>query len=365
MSERESDIQTNDPGRRQRIVALVPAHDEEEQIAQTLESLLQQSVRPDRILVIADNCTDDTTAVAAALDGVEVLETVGNCSRKAGALNQAWDAIEATLDDDDLVLTLDADTLLSPRFVEHARQQLDDRPGLGAVCGSFVARPVRSGVWSQFLALLQRIEYERYRRQLARKKGATRVLSGGVTLFRVSALREIMTERGFLYDESSIVEDFELTLAMRARGMQYAAPKICAASTESMPTLAKLWHQRVRWYRGTLDELRKYGLSRLTVRDYLAQALLVGGVLLRVLFVAAVALTLLGAGSLQPSPFWLALAAVIALERAMSVRALGATAMLVAALLVVEGAYTIFAESYFVRSLWLHLRSREVVWHAT
>jgi cellulose synthase/poly-beta-1,6-N-acetylglucosamine synthase-like glycosyltransferase len=365
MSEGEGEIHGNDEWRRRRVVAVIPAHDEQEQIAETLRSLLQQSVRPDRILVVADNCTDDTAGVAAACGEVEVLETAGNRSRKAGALNQAWAAIEGTLDDDDLLLALDADTLLTPRFVEHAQKQLERRPELGAVCGSFVARPLGSSPWARFLALLQRIEYERYRRQLARKKGATRVLSGGVSLFRVSALRAIADERGFLYDESSIVEDFELTLAMRARGMQYAAPKVCTASTESMPTLSKLWHQRVRWYRGTLDELRKYGMSRLTVRDYLAQALLFGGVLLRVLFVAAITLTLLSAGSLQPSPFWLALAAVTGLERALSVRALGVTAMLVAALLVVEGVYTIFAESYFVRSLWLHLRSREVVWHAT
>jgi cellulose synthase/poly-beta-1,6-N-acetylglucosamine synthase-like glycosyltransferase len=364
MSEREVDILSND-ARRGRIVALVPAHNEEEQIPETLGALVQQSLRPDRIVVVADNCTDGTAGAAAAFAEVEVLETVGNRSRKAGALNQAWAAVEATLDDDDVLLTLDADTILSPRFVEHALQRFVLRPELAAVCGSFLARSAGSTWWARFLALLQKLEYERYRRQLARRRGATRVLSGGVSLFRVGALRQLATERGFLYDESSIVEDFELTLALRSRGMQYAAPKVCTASTESMTTLSKLWHQRVRWYRGTLDELRKYGLSRLTVRDYLAQALLVGGVLLRVLFVATIALTLLGTGRLQPSPLWLVLAAVVGFERALSVRALGWAAMLVAALLVVEAAYTIFAESYFVRSVWLHLRSRDPVWHAT
>jgi cellulose synthase/poly-beta-1,6-N-acetylglucosamine synthase-like glycosyltransferase len=364
MSHTDFDIRSGDPQRRRRVVAVIPAHDEEEQIVETLEALVRQSLRPDRIIVVADNCTDGTAA-AATRAGVEVLETLGNRSRKAGALNQAWSAVEPTLDNDDVLLTLDADTLLTPRFVEHGLRQLTLRPELAAVCGSFLARSDASTRWGRFLALLQKIEYERYRRQLARRRGATRVLSGGVSLFRVGALRQLTAERGFLYDETSIVEDFELTLAMRARGMEYAAPRVCTASTESMTTLSKLWHQRVRWYRGTLDELRKYGLSRLTVRDYLAQALLVGGVLIRVLFIATIALTLIGAGTLQPSPFWLMLAAVIGFERAVSVRALGPAAMLVAALLVVESVYTIFAESYFVRSVWLHLRSRDAVWHAT
>ena len=362
--DRVFDIASDHARRTPRVVAVIPAHDEEEQIVETLRSLASQSIQPDRIVVIADNCSDGTAA-AAARAGVEVLETIANESRKAGALNQAWAAVEASLDDDDMLLALDADTLLTPQFVAQALRQFAVRPELAAVCGSFLARSVASTAWARFLALLQKIEYERYRRQLARRKGATRVLSGGVSLFRVGALRRIAAERGFLYDETSIVEDFELTLAMRSRGMQYAAPKACAASTESMTTLSKLWHQRVRWYRGTLDELRKYGLSRLTARDYLAQAPLVGGVLVRVLFVVTIALTVIGPGAVRPSPLWLALAAVIAFERAVSVRALGWTAMLVAAVLLVEAVYSVFAEGYFVKSVWLHLRSRDAVWHAT
>src|ERR671936_346307 len=105
MSEREVDIQSNDGRRRRRIVAVIPAHDEEEQIGDTVRSLLQQSVRPDRIIVVADNCTDATAAVAAACGGVEVLATVDNHSRKAGALNQAWAVIGATPADDDVLLT--------------------------------------------------------------------------------------------------------------------------------------------------------------------------------------------------------------------------------------------------------------------
>ena len=42
---------------------------------------------PDRVVVIADNCTDATVEVARE-HGVEVVETVGNTEKKAGALNQ-------------------------------------------------------------------------------------------------------------------------------------------------------------------------------------------------------------------------------------------------------------------------------------
>ena len=43
-----------------RMVALVPAHDEEASIAVAIESLWTQSRRPDLIVVVADNCQDGT-----------------------------------------------------------------------------------------------------------------------------------------------------------------------------------------------------------------------------------------------------------------------------------------------------------------
>jgi len=47
-----------------RIVALIPAHNEEASIQLTIASLHAQIVRPDRIIVIADNCTYRTPALA-------------------------------------------------------------------------------------------------------------------------------------------------------------------------------------------------------------------------------------------------------------------------------------------------------------
>jgi poly-beta-1,6-N-acetyl-D-glucosamine synthase len=346
------------------VVAVIPAHNEEAQLAATLESVLGQTRVPDRVLVVADNCTDRTVEIART-KGVEVIETVDNAARKAGALNQGWAVISGQLEDDDRILFLDADTRLSETFVENTLRHLDADPGLAAVCGCFSGRPEIGGLVTRLLSLLQRMEYERYRRQVARKRGATRILTGTATMFAFGPLWELAEDRGHLYDTTSIVEDFELTLALRYRGRRYRSPKDCSVSTEVMPTVAKLWHQRVRWFRGTLDALRKYGLSRVTARDYLGQALLVASVGMRLMFVAVLALTVALAGNIHFQALWLAAAGFVALERAISVRPLGWWAMVTAALLFVEFVYSVFAESYFVRSLWLHLRNRQAVWHAT
>ena len=52
---------------------LVPAHDEEAVLGRTIENLLPQLAAGDRVVVIADNCTDQTAEVARSF-GVTVLE---------------------------------------------------------------------------------------------------------------------------------------------------------------------------------------------------------------------------------------------------------------------------------------------------
>jgi len=58
---------------RPRIAVLIPAHNEETGIQQTLASVITQLAPGDRVLVIADNCTDQT-ADRARVAGAEVVE---------------------------------------------------------------------------------------------------------------------------------------------------------------------------------------------------------------------------------------------------------------------------------------------------
>ena len=96
-----------------RITVLIPAHNEAATIGQTIRSLRRQTIPVSSITVMCDNCTDDTAQIAEAL-GVNVMVTTLNTARKAGALNQALARVLPTLGADDLVLTMDADSALSP-----------------------------------------------------------------------------------------------------------------------------------------------------------------------------------------------------------------------------------------------------------
>ena len=65
------------------LVVLIPAHNESAVITATLTSIIPQLKEGDRVLVVADNCTDDTAAIAASM-GVTVLERYDEKNRGKG-----------------------------------------------------------------------------------------------------------------------------------------------------------------------------------------------------------------------------------------------------------------------------------------
>ena len=70
-------------GKRQSVAVIVPAHNEEAGIVATLSHLIPQLLPGDRIVVVADNCNDQTASVARQA-GVEVIERHNTQKRGKG-----------------------------------------------------------------------------------------------------------------------------------------------------------------------------------------------------------------------------------------------------------------------------------------
>lgn len=103
-------------GRRPRVAVLVPAHNESAVIAATLEALRPQLQSSDRLLVVADNCSDDTAALARAA-GAEVLERTDLERRGKGyALDYGVRHLES--DPPEVLLIVDADCQVEARSIE-------------------------------------------------------------------------------------------------------------------------------------------------------------------------------------------------------------------------------------------------------
>jgi poly-beta-1,6-N-acetyl-D-glucosamine synthase len=345
-----------------RITVLIPAHNEAATIGQAIRSLRRQTIPVWSITVVCDNCTDDTAQIAEAL-GVNVMATTHNAARKAGALNQALARVLPTLSADDLVLTMDADSSLSPGWLELASRTLRLDPQVGAVCGAFLGEP-GAGIIGQ----LQRNEYFRYARIIQRRWQAL-VLSGTGTLFRVGVLRRVARERGLslpgipgqCYSHASITEDDEMTLAVKTLGWKCLSMARCETTTEVMPTVTALWTQRMRWQKGTLGDLQAYGLTRMTFSYWLRQAGLYGGfaVSYACLFI------LIGAVAVLPefNVAWTAgVLSVTLIERTWTVRRAGWRGILLAAVILPEGLYALWQGWLFFAAAVASLQRREIAW---
>lgn len=341
---------------KRRIVAIVPAYNEAAGIAATVAALGQQwAPRIDQIIVVPNNCTD-TTAQEAAAAGATVLEFPGhNPHKKAGALNWALDVVLPHLADDDMVLITDADSVLEPDFTAHAGRALlrptinphrvdgKRRPPVGAACAQF--RTAREPVG--YLARCQRMEYERFARQVNRRGDNALVLSGVATMFLVGAIRHVTAERGHalpgypgeFYHRDTATEDIELTFAFRALGYRPMAPAGAKAQTDIMPTRRALGDQRLRWQRGMLDSLRLYGLNRLTASDAVKQAGIYVGSLLGPAYLLFLGFVLATTGSVPFSWTWAPITVVFIAERVWTVRSNPWRDVLLAAALIPEWLY--------------------------
>jgi cellulose synthase/poly-beta-1,6-N-acetylglucosamine synthase-like glycosyltransferase len=70
-------------GKRARVAVLVPAHDEASVIRATLASITPQLAAGDRLLVVADNCSDDTATLARQAGAQVVERQMTDCGARA------------------------------------------------------------------------------------------------------------------------------------------------------------------------------------------------------------------------------------------------------------------------------------------
>jgi cellulose synthase/poly-beta-1,6-N-acetylglucosamine synthase-like glycosyltransferase len=228
---------------RPRLAVLVPAHDEAGGIGHTLRAVLPQLHPGDRLLVVADNCSDDTAAVARRA-GADVVERSHPTDRGKGfALAFGVDALRAA--PPGLVVILDADCELAP----NALDALADRVAA-------TGRPAQA-LYLMLAAsdarLPRRVAQFAWRvRNWVRPAGWHRLglpcqLMGTGMAFTWQMLREAHLAN------ASIVEDMKLGIAL---GIAGRPPVFCADAlvTSRFPdTAAATKTQRTRWEHGHLE----------------------------------------------------------------------------------------------------------------
>lgn len=289
-------VNSIDPEQRVNVVVLIPAHNEGSSIASTIEAQLQQHRVADRIVVISDNSTDDTYQIASSYP-VLAVETVNNKHKKSGALNWAW---RNFAQDADLVICLDADTVLPPNAIGDWIEEFRANPALGGSSSKFTM------LGDSMIVRLQRAEFAKWT-TTGLRRGWTSVLAGTGCAIRNSVLKQVtaLDDRDGPWSYDSMVEDFELTYRVREMGYLCQISPTVRAYTDAMKSAKTLWAQRMKWQVGTVEDLVSLGFNRLTAIDWMQQAFGLFAAILRIMWVALLIIAATPYGSLSHSWLWL------------------------------------------------------------
>ncbi|MDD5112270.1 MAG: glycosyltransferase family 2 protein [Candidatus Altiarchaeota archaeon] len=239
----------NDPPARRKLslAVIVPAFNEGDVIADCLRSLLKLDY-PElrRIVVIDDGSTDDTSHVVSGfLPHPKITLVIKENGGKASAMNEGLKHVE-----EELVACLDADSVIvKPDILNHMVGYFDN-PKVAAVTPSMkVYRP------ANVLQQVQWIEYllGQFLRKMSSFLDVILVAPGPFTIYRASVLREI---GGF--DSSTLTEDMEIAYRIHKYGYSIQNSSNAEVGTNAPVTLHQLFRQRLRWSRGTYQNIRKY-----------------------------------------------------------------------------------------------------------
>lgn len=235
-------------------------------------------------IYVVDDCTPRDFAgsvelfhkIAAVSPRVTVLRTPVN-KLKAGALNYALKHIEAGEHMPEAVLTLDDDVVIEETTVRNLVTELMSYEHLGAVCSK--CRVFNKN--TNLLTRLQGLEYLGFNAIRLADEGFFRgplVMHGMLTAFRASALREA---GGF--SEGHLIEDYEVTTRLKARGWSVKSALNAPAWTVVPETLPRFWRQRTRWAYGGITVV-----AQATHPTSVFQDLLGHGVFIAMLFVVGI-----------------------------------------------------------------------------
>jgi glycosyltransferase involved in cell wall biosynthesis len=248
------------------IGVIIAAYNEAPALAATIDALLRQSDPPDRIWLADDGSCDASASILAQRYGLAPPPLWGLGEPAPIAPSLRWlklehrgkaHALNAALAhaDTDVVVTVDADTLLHPGAILAVRRAFAEDPDL--VVGGGILEPRCSGGALAFV--LQEFQVYEYVRNFLGRHAWSQIeslllISGAFAAFRRDAVE---TVGGF--DPECWVEDYELIhrlhryaadhgLAWRVRILGAAR-----ASTDAPAGLLPFLRQRRRWFGGFLQ----------------------------------------------------------------------------------------------------------------
>jgi 1,2-diacylglycerol 3-beta-glucosyltransferase len=233
-----------------RFLVFVPAHDEGEYLRPTLRSLRKLDYPPDRfhVVVIADNCTDNTAAIAEE-EGCEAwVRTNPDLRGKGHALTWAFERVSAL--PFDAVVVVDADTVGSTNLLRAFDRDLSR--GFDAMqARDNLEFPPETPPWLRLISRATKNAQDRY---VTGPRSRLRLYQGlqgtGFCLSRQTLIK-------VPWRANSICEDLEYGLELARHGISIHFVEDASVSATMTGQVKHASGQRQRWAGGSYALIAK------------------------------------------------------------------------------------------------------------
>lgn len=230
---------------------LVAAHNEEQVIENMVRSLKELDYPSDcfDIFVIADNCSDDTAAIARKAGAIVYERTDYTKRGKGHALEWMFEKLYQMDGKYDYVSIFDADNLVDPGFLKAMNERANQ--GFKVVQGFLDSKnPYDSWITASysycFWSINRIFQLPRY------KLGMCCELSGTGFIIALDILKKLG------WGATCLTEDMEFTMKLCLNDERVAFAYNAKVYDEKPLTLKQSWNQRTRWMQGHWDVASRY-----------------------------------------------------------------------------------------------------------
>lgn len=241
-----------------KVSILIPAHNEELVIAQTLEAMIQLDYPKDKLEVIPinDNSNDNTGAIVNAyaqkypfIQPIHTTPPTGG-KGKSGALNQGLKRATG-----EVIVVYDADNTPEPEAVYNLVIGLNNDEKAAAVVGKFRVSNAKENLLTRFINI-ETLTFQ-WLAQAGRWHWFKMTTIPGTNF----AIRRSVLEKLGGWDEKAISEDTELSFRVYNLGYHIRFFPEAITWEQEPETLKVWWKQRMRWAQGNEYVIFKF-LSR-------------------------------------------------------------------------------------------------------
>lgn len=215
-----------------RISLVIPAYNEESEIASCLEHVVAQTRPPDEVLVVDNNSTDLTCEIARSyVDKLPIRIVHERRQGVSWARRLGFDAATG-----EVFGRIDADTLIEPRWCESLERVFETSADVDAVTGGTWIRDIPWEGWFR-----QRIGLAVERGPTSRS--ATVLMGANMAISREAWLQA----KGFLKDEPGTHEDIDLYYAVgKSGGRAVVVPALTASIAPRRVRVGPLSNRKYR-----------------------------------------------------------------------------------------------------------------------